>query len=63
MLKDTATQLNMNINSKMHVVDGGLILHQVKWYSGETIKAIAHTYIRYVDNKFKDATVVFDGYG
>ena len=63
MLKETATKLDVNINSKMHVVDGGWLLHQVKWSSGATIKTIVDTYARYVNNKFKDATVVFDGYG
>lgn len=63
MLKETATKLDVDINSKMHVVDGGWLLHQVKWSSGATIKTIVDTYVRYVDNKFKDATVVFDGYG
>uniref|UniRef100_UPI00358F1FFC uncharacterized protein n=1 Tax=Myxine glutinosa TaxID=7769 RepID=UPI00358F1FFC len=63
MLKETATILDVDINSKMHVVDGGWLLHQVKWSSGATIKTIVDTNVRYVDNKFKDATVVFDGYG
>ena len=63
MLKDTATKLDADLNSKMHVVDGGWLLHQVKWSSSATINTIFDTYVRYVDKDFKDATVVFDGYG
>lgn len=63
MLKETTTKLDLDMNSKMHVVDGGWLLHQVKWTSGATIKTIVDTYVRYVRAKFKDSTVVFDGYG
>ena len=37
MQKETATKLDMDIKGKMHVVDGGWLLHQVKWASGATI--------------------------
>ncbi len=63
MLKEGASKLDLNIDNKIHVVDGGWLLHQVKWCSGATIKTIVDTYVRYIQNKFKDATVVFDGYG
>ena len=63
MLKDTATKLDVDLNSKMHVVDGGWLLHQVKWSSSATINTVFDTYVRYVDKDPKDGTVVFDGYG
>ena len=58
-----ATKPDANLNSKMHVVDGGWLLHQVKWSSSATINTIFDTYVRYVDQYFKNATVVFDSYG
>ena len=30
MLKETTTKLDLEMNNKMHVVDGGWLLHQVK---------------------------------
>ena len=51
------------MNNKVHVVDGGWLLHQIKWTRGATIKTIVTTYVKYVKAKFKDSTVVFDGYG
>ena len=63
MLKETTTKLDLDMNNKVHVVDGGWLLHQVKWTSGATIKTIVTTYVNYVRAKFKDSTVVFDGYG
>ena len=45
------------------MVDGGWLLHQVKWFSGASVKTIVDTYVRYVQAKFKDSNVVFDGYG
>ena len=40
-----------------------LLIDQVKWTSGATIKTTVDTYVRYVLNKFNDSTVVCDGYG
>ena len=40
MLKEKATKLDLNMNSKVHVVDGGWLLHQVKWTNGATVKTI-----------------------
>ena len=53
MLKEKATKLDVDMNSKVHVVDGGWLHHQVKWASGATVMAIVDSYARYVDNKFK----------
>ena len=63
MLKETTTKVHLDMNNKMHVVDGGWLLHQIKWTSGSTIKTIVTTYVNYIRAKFKDSTVVFDGYG
>ena len=63
MLKATTTKLDLAMNNKMHVVDGGWLLHQMKWIRGATIKTIVTAYVKYVRVHFKDSTVVFDGYG
>ena len=61
MLKASATKVEIN-GDKIHVIDGGWLLHQVKWTSGATIKTIVDTYVQYINGKFKNPTVVFDGY-
>ena len=63
MLKAMTTKLDLAMNNKMHVVDGGWLLHQIKWIRGATIKTIVTAYVKYVRVHFKDSTVVFDGYG
>ena len=30
-LKETTTKLNLTMSNKMHAVDGGWLLHQIKW--------------------------------
>ena len=62
MLKETSTKVHLNMNNKIHVVDGGWLLHQLKWTRGSTIKAIVATYVNYITSKFKNCTIVFDGY-
>ncbi len=42
MLKATTTKLDLAMNNKMHVVDGGWLLHQIKWIRGATIKTISY---------------------
>ena len=63
MLKNTTAKLDLEMDSKMHVVDGGWLLHQVKWNNGSSLKTIVDSYVRYVQAKFRDSTIVFDGYG
>ena len=41
-------KLDLDMNNKVHVVDGGWLLHQVKWTSGAPIKTIVTTYVNYV---------------
>jgi hypothetical protein len=52
MLKERITKLDLDINHKMHVVDGGWLLHQIKWTRGATIRTIITTYVK---AKFKDS--------
>ena len=63
MLKESTTKLQLDIGNKIHVVDGGWLLHQEKWTNGSTVKTIVDKYVKYVRAKFHKCVVVFDGYG
>ena len=45
-----------------HVLDGGSLLHRVKWAQKTTYKEIAMQYVRYVQAKYGYACIIFDGY-
>lgn len=48
---------------KIHVVDGGYLLHKVVWGRNQPFSAIFQKYVRYVQNHYgANAVVVFDGY-
>ncbi|EDO33944.1 predicted protein [Nematostella vectensis] len=44
------------------VLDGGSLLHRIPWPRNETYDNIIASYVRYVDQRYNQATVVFDGY-
>ena len=44
-------------------IDGGWLLHQLKWENGSPVDTIVNIYVSHVQKKYKDAVVVFDGYG
>ena len=44
-------------------MDGGALLQCIPWSCGSTYGNICHQYTEYVTRKYKDAIVVFDGYG
>ena len=46
----------------MLVINGGWLLYQCSYVSGETYVNIARKYLRLVKDFNKDITVVFDGY-
>ena len=47
----------------IYVLDGGSLLHRIKWSKKATYKEVAMQYVRYVQLKYGNAFVVFDGYG
>ena len=50
--------LNHNI-----VLDGGLLLHRVKWEKNAAVESIIKSYINYVSNHYgRSVHIVFDGY-
>ena len=44
-------------------LDGGSLLHRVKWIEGSTYSSIADDYASFTVRHYARATVVFDGYG
>ena len=47
--------------NKNYAIDGGFLLHKVKWHSYETFLEIRKKYTEYLA-KYAPCTVVFDGY-
>lgn len=45
-----------------YVLDGGSLLHRLKWTEGSTYKSIADAYASFTVERYGKATVVFDGY-
>ena len=45
-----------------HVLDGGALIHRVKWLKRETYSDIAKKYVSYVHHNYGHSCIVFDGY-
>ena len=45
-----------------YVLDGGALLHKVRWVKGHTYSATVYRYTNYVIEKYGKCHVVFDGY-
>jgi len=47
-----------------YFIDGGCLLHKVRWIRGKTCEQLLQQYVTYVNSKFgSGVVVVFDGYG
>lgn len=47
-----------------YVIDGGALIHRVRWMKGDTFGSIANQYVIYVRKHYGvGARIVFDGYG
>ena len=46
----------------MFILDGGALLHRVKWLPEVTYKDVVAQYLGYVKNKFGPSSIVFDVY-
>ena len=44
------------------VLDGGALLHKVKWLPGSDMQNILNQYSKYISEKYGNCCVVFDGY-
>ena len=52
-------------SSRSVVIDGGALLHKVKWFYGSSFTDIIDSYIQYIQNKFskyETVIIIFDGY-
>jgi hypothetical protein len=45
-----------------NVIDGGDLLHRIAWKKNETFKDIFQLYVKYIKDKYQNATIAFDGY-
>ena len=43
-------------------VDGGALLHRVRWDKGHTFQDIADTYVKYNKRHYLNPTIIFDSY-
>ena len=60
--EDSITKRDIT-NSSIYVVDGGALLHRVRWSKGMKFSVIAETYVKYLRRNYhKNTTIVFDGY-
>ncbi|KAK6176032.1 hypothetical protein SNE40_014396 [Patella caerulea] len=50
-------------NTEHYVLDGGSILHRLKWTEGSTYSSIADAYASFTTKLYGKPTMVFDGYG
>ena len=57
--KEETTLPNENIH---FVLDGGSLLHKLPWQRGSTYNQLAEMYVEFVARKYKNATIVSDGY-
>ena len=57
--KDDATLPNETIH---FVLEGGSFLHKIPWRRGSTYDQLVEMYAEFVARKYKNATIVFDGY-
>ena len=73
MLKNTKSDLyslfkkvsiNVRDPTRTHfVIDGGFLIHKVKWTLGQIFSSIMNNYIKYIRNNYgSKCTVIFDGY-
>lgn len=52
-----------NLINKIHVIDGGYLLHSIVWPSRETYDNIVNSYVTHVIQRYgKECFVIFDGY-
>ena len=60
--EDAVTKDQLDADS-IFVVDGGALLHRVRWMKGTTFEELCENYVQYVRKHYKTCAVVFDGYG
>ena len=43
-------------------MDGGALLHRIPWTRGSSFSTILQTYVDYVNKRYPESVIVFDGY-
>ncbi|KAG1648968.1 hypothetical protein GQR58_029433 [Nymphon striatum] len=46
----------------LHVLDGGALLHKVRWSTSVTYREVCDLYVNHIKSKYGIGTIVFDGY-
>lgn len=62
MKDDEAVGKNQLQIDPYFVVDGGALLHRVRWIKNSTFDELSQVYVSYVRRHYKSCTIVFDGY-
>ena len=62
MKDDEAVKIDQLQNDSLFIVDGGALLHRVRWIKDATFDEISQVYVDYVRRHYKCCTIVFDGY-
>ena len=50
------------LSDSLFIIDGGALLHRVRWIKNATFDELSQVYVRYVRQHYKSCIVVFDGY-
>jgi len=50
-------------NQSLQVIDGGTLLHRIRWVKKATYKACVEQYVWYIQERYVSSCIVFDGYG
>ena len=61
-LKKNVSSNSYQADQSFHVLDGGALLHKVKWLPNTSCQSVLNQYSRYVKSKYGRACIVFDGY-
>ena len=59
-LKKNVSSNSFQADQSFHVVDGGALLHKVKWLPNTSYQSMLNQYSRYVKSKYGRACIVFD---
>ena len=57
-----AAVLQSIAKTDQYILDGGSLLHRLKWKERSTYSSIANSYASFTSNLYGKATIVFDGY-
>ena len=61
-LKKNVFSNSYQVDQSFNVLDGGALLHKVKWLPNTSYQYILNQYSRYVKSRYDRACIVFDGY-